>query len=68
MKRLWLKQRRKKRKKITLFGIGVMALLIVTSCNMQLETANKQLAANLKMYETTWDEVIARSKSSRSLL
>ena len=49
-------------KKIILFGIGVMALLIITSCNMQLETANKQLAANLKMYETTWDEVINKGK------
>ena len=39
-----------------------MALLLVTSCNMQLETANKQLAANLKMYETTWDEVINKGK------
>ena len=29
---------------------------------MQLETANKQLAANLKMYETTWDEVINKGK------
>jgi steroid delta-isomerase-like uncharacterized protein len=49
-------------KKIILFGIGVMALLIITSCNMQLETANKQLAANLKMYETTWDEVMNKGK------
>ena len=49
-------------KKIILFGIGVMAFLIITGCNMQLETANKQLAANLKMYETTWDEVINKGK------
>jgi len=41
-------------KKIILFGIGVMTLLLVTSC----ETADKQLEANLEMYERVWNNAL----------
>ena len=41
-------------KKIILFGIGVMTLLLVTSC----ETADKQLEANLEMYKRVWHNAI----------
>jgi len=41
-------------KKIILIGIGVMTLLLVTSC----ETADKQLEANLEMYERVWNNAL----------
>ena len=41
-------------KKIILFGIGVMTLLLVTGC----ETADKQLEANLEMYGRVWHNAL----------
>ncbi len=59
-------------KNINSLSLRVFALLLsftVLSCKnepsaecVQLETTNKQLAANLKMYETTWDEIINKGK------
>ena len=59
-------------KKIYSLSLGAFALLLsftVTSCKnepsaecVQLETASKQLATNLKMYESTWDEIINKGK------
>jgi steroid delta-isomerase-like uncharacterized protein len=51
-------------------AIGILLFMIsFISCKnepaaecVQLEAANKQLAANLKMYETTWDEIINKGK------
>jgi len=55
-----------------LFTIAIIGLLVsasITSCKnepsaecVQLEKADKQLAANLKMYETVWDEIINKRK------
>ena len=51
--------------KIFFRGIFVLFLLFtITNCNnpsakhLELEKAEKQLADNLKMYETVWDKVI----------
>lgn len=55
-------------KLLAIFAVGLL-LVTLTSCKnelseecVQLETANKQLVANLKMYETTWDEIINKGK------
>lgn len=48
----------------------ILALMVsVAGCKsepseecVKLEAANKQLEANLKMYETTWDEIINKGK------
>jgi len=55
-------------KKIKLLTSSVFVIflsVIITSCKnepsaecVQLKTASKQLADNLKMYETTWDKII----------
>ena len=41
-------------KKIILFGIGVMTLLLVTGC----KTADKQLETNLEMYGRVWHNAL----------
>ena len=55
-------------KKNKILTFGVMAMLItatMTGCKnepsaecVELQTASKQLAANIEMYQTTWDKII----------
>ncbi|MDB5226689.1 MAG: ester cyclase [Bacteroidota bacterium] len=59
----------KKTKLFTTATIGIWLLVLITSCKSEpsqecipLKTANEQLAANLKMYETTWNEIINKGK------
>lgn len=59
----------KRTKLFTAATIGIWLLVLITSCKnepsqecIQLKTANEQLAANLKMYETTWNEIINKGK------
>lgn len=56
-------------KLLIIFAIGLLLSVTLTSCEnepsaecVQLRTANKQLAANLKMYEATWDEIINKRR------
>jgi len=52
-------------KKIKLFLICAVALFFTVpgiSQKSQLEKANKQLTTDLKMYQTTWDEIINKGK------
>ncbi len=56
-------------KLLIIFAIGLLLSVTLTSCKnepsaeyVQLQTANKQLVANLKMYEATWDEIINKRK------
>ena len=56
-------------KLITILIAGFFLSMSLTSCKngpseecAQLEKANKQLIANLKMYETTWNEIINNRK------
>ncbi len=49
--------------------IALALTVLLASCNSesstecaQLEKANQQLAANLKMYESTWDEIVNKGK------
>lgn len=56
-------------KTLKLLGLLVLLSGVFTNCKnspsareIQLETAEKQLAANLKMYSSTWDEIINNRK------
>jgi predicted ester cyclase len=53
-------------KKIPLLMICALALFFplsgIAQESSQLEKANKQLTADLKMYEATWDEIINKGK------
>lgn len=52
-------------KVLTIFAVGLVLSGTLTGCNnepsaecVQLQTASKQLADNLQMYEATWDAII----------
>jgi len=56
-------------KLFTALTIALLLSVAITSCKnepsaecVQLEKADKQLAANLKMYETVWDEIVNKRK------
>ena len=63
------KNEMKTSKLFTIVAIGLLVSASITSCKnepsaacVQLEKADKQLTANLKMYETVWDEIINKRK------
>lgn len=52
-------------KLLSIVALGLLLSLSITGCKnepsaecQELAKANEQLAANLKMYETTWDKII----------
>lgn len=56
-------------KTLKLLTISVLLSVLLTNCknepsadDLRLETADKQLNANLKMYTSTWDEIINKRK------
>ncbi len=55
----------KRNKLFTTIILGLSFLVLITSCQnkpsqecMELQKANEQLSSNLKMYETTWNDII----------
>ena len=59
----------KTNKFLTIITLALFLSVLATSCKnepskecLQFETASKQLAENIKMYKTTWDEILNKGQ------